>query len=307
MDFNISADPPHIVEFRKEVRAWLEENMRGAEHLRWSASWSTRENDEEYKFRRGLAEKLGAKGWLFPIYPNEYGGAGLTVDHQMVLETELFKYGLNLSHVFYTLARIVAPVLIRWGTQEQKREFLPPITRAEICVWQVLTEPHGGSDVANCQTKAIRDGDDYVVNGQKVMVGHHLPPDYLWTLVCTNPQGKRHENLGWLHIPANLPGITIQDMYLMMGIKNAVFFDDVRVPAKYLVGGENNGWEVSSTHMELEHGGGGSVTGDPAIDRLLTYCQETRRGGKPLIADPHVREILAEAFIESHAVRLMNQ
>ncbi len=239
MDFNISADPPDVVEFRKEVRAWLEENMRGAEHLRWSASWSTRENDEEYKFRRGLAEKLGAKGWLFPIYPNEYGGAGLTVDHQMVLETELFRYGLNLSHVFYTLARIVAPVLIRWGTEEQKREFLPPITRAEICVWQVLTEPHGGSDVANCQTKAIRDGDDYVVNGQKVMVGHHLPPDYLWTLVCTNPQGKRHENLGWLHVPANLPGVTIQHMYLMMGIKNAVFFDNVRVPAKYLIGGEN--------------------------------------------------------------------
>ena len=137
MDFTVSADPTHVVEFRKEVSAWLAEQMRGAEHLRWSASWSTRENDEEYKFRRGLAEKLGAKGWLFPIYPKEYGGAGLTVDHQMVLETELFKYGLNLSHVFYTLARIVAPVLIRWGTEEQKREFLPVITRAELCFWQV--------------------------------------------------------------------------------------------------------------------------------------------------------------------------
>jgi len=294
MDFNVSADPPHIVEFRKEVRAWLEENMRGAEHLRWSASWSTRENDEEYKFRRGLAEKLGAKGWLFPIYPNEYGGAGLTVDHQMVLETELFKYGLNLSHVFYTLARIVAPVLIRWGTEEQKREFLPPITRAEICVWQVLTEPHGGSDVANCQTKAIRDGDDYVVNGQKVMVGHHLPPDYLWTLVCTNPQGKRHENLGWLHVPANLPGITIQHMYLMMGIKNAVFFDNVRVPAKYLIGGENNGWKVANTHMELEHGGDGRIGVDPVVERVVEYCQKNHVGGKPLIEDDKIRDVIAD-------------
>ena len=197
MDFNVSADPPHVVEFRNEVAAWLAEQSKGHGHLRWSASWSTREDDEEYKFRRGLAEKLGAKGWLFPLYPKRYGGADLTVDHQIVLETELFKYGLNLSHVFYTLARIVAPVLIRWGTEEQKAEFLPPITRAQICVWQVLTEPHGGSDIANCQTKAIRDGDDYIVNGQKVMVGHHLPPDYLWTLVCTNPQGKRHENLAW--------------------------------------------------------------------------------------------------------------
>ena len=307
MDFNVSADPPHIVEFRKEVRTWLEENMRGAEHLRWSASWSTRENDEEYKFRRGLAEKLGAKGWLFPIYPNEYGGAGLTVDHQMVLETELFKYGLNLSHVFYTLARIVAPVLIRWGTEEQKREFLPPITRAEICVWQVLTEPHGGSDVANCQTKAIRDGDDYVVNGQKVMVGHHLPPDYLWTLVCTNPQGKRHENLGWLHIPANLPGITIQHMYLMMGIKNAVFFDNVRVPAKYLIGGENNGWKVANTHMELEHGGDGRIGVDPVVERVVEYCQKNHVGGKPLIEDDKIRDVIADIMIELNTLRRFNQ
>ena len=307
MDFNVSAEPPNVVEFRKEVSAWLAEQMRGHEHLRWSASWSTREDEKEYKFRRGLAEKLGAKGWLFPIYPEEYGGAGLTVDHQMVLETELFKYGLNLSHVFYTLARIVAPVLIRWGTEEQKREFLPPITRAEICVWQVLTEPHGGSDVANCQTKAIRDGDDYIVNGQKVMVGHHLPPDYLWTLVCTNPQGKRHENLGWLHIPANLPGITIQHMYLMMGIKNAVFFDNVRVPAKYLIGGENNGWKVASTHMELEHGGDGRVSVDPVVERVVEYCQNNHVGGKPLIEDDKVRDVIADIMIELNTLRRFNQ
>jgi alkylation response protein AidB-like acyl-CoA dehydrogenase len=307
MDFNVSAEPPNVVAFRKEVSAWLSEQMRGHEHLRWSASWSTRENDEEYKFRRGLAEKLGAKGWLFPIYPEEYGGAGLTVDHQMVLETEIFKYGLNLSHAFYTLARIVAPVLIRWGTEEQKREFLPPITRAEICVWQVLTEPHGGSDVANCQTKAIRDGDDYIVNGQKVMVGHHLPPDYLWTLVCTNPQGKRHENLGWLHIPANLPGITIQHMHLMMGIKNAVFFDNVRVPAKYLVGGENNGWKVASTHMELEHGGDGRVSVDPVVERVVEYCQKNHVGGKPLIEDDKVRDVIADIMIELNTLRRFNQ
>ncbi len=307
MDFSISADPPHVIEFRKEVRAWLQENMRGAENLRWSASWSTREDQKEYKFRRGLAEKLGAKGWLFPIYPKEYGGAGLTVDHQMVLETELFKYGLNLSHVFYTLARIVVPVLIRWGTEEQKREFLPPITRAEICVWQVLTEPHGGSDVANCQTKAIRDGDDYVVNGQKVMVGHHLPPDYLWTLVCTNPQGKRHENLGWLHIPAKLPGITIQHMHLMMGIKNAVFFDNVRVPAKYLIGGENNGWKVANTHMELEHGGDGRIAVDPVVERVVDYCQKNHVGGKPLIDDDKVRDVIADIMIELNTLRRFNQ
>jgi alkylation response protein AidB-like acyl-CoA dehydrogenase len=307
MDFNLQEDPPEMAAFRREVTAWTEENMRGGEHLRWSASWSTRENEEEYHFRRNLAGKLGRKGWLFPMFPKEYGGAGLTMAHQVVLETELLKYGLNLSHVFYTLARIVAPVVLKWGTEEQKREFLPPMTRGEISVWQVLTEPQGGSDVANCQTKAIRDGDDYIVTGQKVMVGHHVPPDYLWTLVCTNPQGKRHENLGWLHIPANLPGIEIQHMYLMMGIKNAVFFDGVRVPAKYLVGGENNGWKVANTHLELEHGGDGRIGVDPLVERVIEYCQKNEAGGKKLIEDERIRDIIADMVLELNTLRRFNQ
>ena len=307
MDFNLQTDPPGIAGFRKEVRTWLQENMRGAEHLRWSASWSTREDQEEYDFRRNLAGKLGAKGWLFPMFPKEYGGAGFTIDHQMVLETEMDRYGLSLNHVFYTLARIVAPVILKWGTEEQKREFLPPMARGEVSVWQVLTEPQGGSDVATCQTKAIREGDHYVVNGQKTMVGHHLPPEFLWTLVCTNPSGARHENLGWLHIPADLPGITIQHMHLMMGIKNTVFFDNCRVSAKYLVGGENNGWRVANTHLELEHGGEGRVGVDPLVERAVEYCRKTKVGGRPLMEDDRVRETIADMMIELNTLKRFNQ
>ena len=307
MDFNLKADTPEISELRKEVREWFGEHMRGSEHLRWSASWSTRENEREYRFRRGLAEKLGKKGWLFPMFPVQYGGAGLTMDHQMVLETELADYGINLNHVFYTLARIVAPVILKWGSEEQKQEFLPPMTRGEVSVWQVLTEPQGGSDVATCHTKAIRDGDHYVVNGQKTMVGHHLPPEFLWTLVCTDPSRPRHENLGWLHIPANLPGITIQHMYLMMGIKNTVFFDNCRVPAKYLVGGENNGWRVANTHLELEHGGEGRVGVDPLIERVVEYCQQMKVDGKPIMEDDRVRDTIADMMIELNTLRRFNQ
>ena len=137
------------------------------------------------------------------------------------------------------------------------------------------------------------------------MVGHHLPPDALWALVCTDPDGKRHENLSWLHIPANLPGITIQHMHLMMGIKNAVFFDNVRVPAKYLIGGENNGWKVANTHLELEHGGDGRVGTDPVVDRVVEYCQNHDVGGKPLIEDPHVRDTIADMIMEINTVNRM--
>jgi 3-oxocholest-4-en-26-oyl-CoA dehydrogenase alpha subunit len=304
MDFNVQADAGEISVFRTEVREWLQENMRGAEKLRWSATWSTRENEEEYRFRRGLARKLGEKGWLFPMFPVDYGGAGLTVDHQLVLETELDRYGISLASVFYTLARIVAPVMLKWGTEEQKKEFLPPMLRGEVSVWQVLTEPQGGSDIATCRTKAIKDGNHYVVNGQKIMVGYHHPPDFLWTLVCTDPAGSRHENLSWLYIPGDSPGITIQPMHLMMGIKNAVFFDNARVPAFNLVGGENNGWRVANTHLELEHGGEGRVGADPLVERVVEYCRQMRVAGRPLLEDTGIRDIIADMTIELDVMHL---
>src|SRR5262245_39763773 len=307
MDFSLQPDSSEISAFRREVRAWLAENMKGSEHLRWSGIWSTRENDEEYKFRRQLATKLGKKGWLFPTYPAKYGGAGLSLDHQFVLETEIDRYGLPLGSVFYTLARLVAPALMKFGTEEQKMEFLPPMMRGELAVWQVLTEPQGGSDVANCQTKAIRDGDYYIVNGQKIMFRNHLSHDYRLTFVCSNPAVRRHENLGWLYIPANLPGITIQHLHLMMGIKNAVFFENVKVPAKYLVGGENNGWKVANTHMELEHGGDGRIAADPLIERVVEYCRNTHIDGRPLMEDPHVRDLIADMTIELNTLRRFNQ
>jgi alkylation response protein AidB-like acyl-CoA dehydrogenase len=280
--------------------------MKDGLQFRWSAAWTTRDNEPEYEFRRRLARSLGERGWLFPTYPIEYGGAGLTPEHQGVIDSELGRYGLKLSLVYYTLARIVAPCILRHGTPEQKARLLPGLTRGEVVSWQVLTEPQSGSDVANCRTTAIRDGDDYVVSGQKVMVGSHHPPDYLWTLVNTNPGGKRHENLSWLYIPAASPGITIQPMTMMMGIKNAIFFDQCRVPAALLVGGENNGWKVSSTHLELEHGGAGSISGDPVIDRVVELCGAGEPGAR-LIDDLETRRVLAEMLIDTHVSQLLGK
>lgn len=292
--------------FRAEVRDWLAGAMAPAADLRWSAVWTTRDNEAEYGFRRDLARRLGERGWLFPTFPAEFGGGGLRPDHQGILEEELTEYGLRLSMVFYTLARIVAPCILKHGTPEQQAAFLPGLLRGEVVAWQVLTEPQSGSDVANVKTVAVRDGDDYVVTGQKIMVGSHHPPDYLWTLVNTDPGGRRHENLSWLYIPAGTPGVTIRPMTMMMGVKNAVFFDGARVPAFNLVGGENQGWAVSSTHLELEHGGAGSISGDPVVDRVLELAAEPAGDGlPPLLADPAARAILADMLIETHVNRLL--
>ena len=139
MDFNVSADPPQVVEFRKEVAGWLAEQFKGHEHLRWSASWSTREDEAEYKFRRSLAEKLGAKGWLFPIYPKKYGGAELTVDHQVVIETELDPAALlaRLQALEDSLGRVR-----RGGTPEAQR-FEPRTVDIDILLYgdRVISGP----------------------------------------------------------------------------------------------------------------------------------------------------------------------
>jgi alkylation response protein AidB-like acyl-CoA dehydrogenase len=306
MNFDPEDDPADIAAFRAEVRTWLDQQFGPGPRLKWSSLWSTRQNEVEYTFRRELARKLGERGWLFPMLPPEYGGRGLSAEHQLVLESEVARLGLQLAFVFYTLASFVAPCIMEWGTEEQKREFLPGLTGGGVTVWQLLTEPQGGSDPAHCLTKALRDGDRYVVNGQKVMVGSTHAPDYMWTLVCTDPHGPRHKNLSWLYIPGSLPGITITPLPMMMGIKNSVFFDDVAVPVSHLIGGENNGWQVSATHLALEHGGAGSVSGDVVVDRLLRHCVEhVDLRGNRLIDDPAVRSNLADAIIEAHSVHLM--
>lgn len=310
MDFSLQADTPEIAQFRREVRDWLDENMKEGEHIRLTGIWSSIDDEEEYRFRRGLAEKLGAKGWLFPTYAKEYGGAGLSSEHRNVLETEIDRRGLPLGNVFYTRAELVVPAVLMFGTEEQKKEFLPPMMRGEVAVWQLLTEPQGGSDIATCRTKALREGgeagegSDYIVNGQKIMVGHHTTADWMWVLVNTNPEGKRHENLAWIYIPANLPGISTTHLNLSMGVKNAVYFDNVRVPAKYLVGGENNGWKVAGAYLVLEQGGGGSLAESALLAHVIERCEKVQPDGTRLIDDPDVRDELADMIMDVDTERL---
>jgi alkylation response protein AidB-like acyl-CoA dehydrogenase len=178
----------------------------------------------------------------------------------------------------------------------------------EWASWQLLTEPHGGSDLASTKTTAIRDGDEYVLNGTKTFVGStDTKPDWLWTITMTDPQGPRHQNLSWFVIPAELPGIVIQPIDLLNGgggHKCSVFFEDVRVPAFNLIGGENNGWKVASTHLELEHGGGGTVRGNRQVERFLDYVKEAAINGQSIASDPDVRDLLGELISEDNVSTL---
>ena len=200
-----------------------------------------------------------------------------------------------------------------WGSEEQKAHFLPPIFKGEVRTWQLLTEPEAGSDLAGVKTNASRDGDEYVINGGKIFVGSDHGAEQAWVLCETDPSAPRHENLSWFIIPMDAPGVSILPMDLLgtgneggagTGRKNTIHFENVRVPAFNLVGGENNGWQVATTHLELEHGGGGAIQPNTLVSRFIDYCKETRRGGRPLSADPEIRLRLADIYMRSEIVRL---
>jgi alkylation response protein AidB-like acyl-CoA dehydrogenase len=310
MDFEVTYTEAQQ-RFRREVRAWLDANVP-VDVKRLPVS--PEDNERRYRELRALGRKLGARGWLFPTAPAAYGGGGLDVDHAIILEEEVDRFDLSLPPYYDSGGRLGSASILVWGTEEQRRVFLPPIYTGEVRTWQLLTEPGAGSDLAGVRmTTAVRDGDEYVINGQKIFVGSDNGADRIWMIACTDPAGRRHENLSWFMIDANLPGITVQPMELMgtggeggtdSGVKNTVFFDDVRVPAFALVGGENKGWAVATTHLELEHGGGGRIGRNRVWDRLLRYCQETKRDGVPLSQQPDVRDGLADIYVETEITRL---
>ena len=303
---------PEQEEFRREVQAWLADNVPpGLEHPADPADLTW----EQYQRRRDLGRRLGQRGWLWPTAPAEYGGGGLDVDHAVVLEEEIDAYGLTLPPYYDSGGRLGGNSILVWGDAAQKRHFLPPIFTGQVRTWQLLSEPEAGSDLANVQTTALRDGDEFVLNGQKIYVGSAHGADYMWTIAVTDPQAKRHENLGWFMVPTDLPGLTIQPMDLLIsggesgagsGVKNTVFFDEVRVPAFNLIGGENQGWKVATTHLELEHGTGGRIGRNWLVDRLFEHCRSAQRRGRPMTADPEVRDRLLDVYIEAEIVRLLN-
>jgi alkylation response protein AidB-like acyl-CoA dehydrogenase len=313
MDFEI-ADTPEQSAFRAEVRAWLDTNI--PEGISSSADIADH-TYEEYLQLRELGRRLGARGWLYPTMPAEYGGGGLDLERSVVLHEELAERRLGLPPYYDSGGTMAAPTILVWGTEAQKQFLLPRICRGEVRTWQLLSEPEAGSDLAGVKMTAIRDGDDYVLNGTKLFIGSDHGADEMWTLAVTDPGGKRHENLGWFMVPGDTPGIKVVPMDLLGAAipagpgssgdhhKNTIFFDDVRVPASRLVGGENNGWKVATTHLEVEHGGTGRPVPLPIVGQFFDYCRETPLDGLPMIDHPDLRETLAEIHSLSEINRLL--
>ncbi|MBI2887798.1 MAG: acyl-CoA dehydrogenase family protein [Chloroflexi bacterium] len=302
MEFE-TAYTPEQEAFRKEIKGWLKENVPTG--IVESPGEDPR---EVWDRKRELARRLGARGWLWPTMPKQYGGGGLAGDQAIVIEEELDALGLSARDYGDSGGTMGAPSILVWGNDQQKQAFLPPIFKGEVVTWQCLTEPEAGSDLASVKSLAVRDGDEYVINGHKTFISGGHDVDQFWTICMTDPKAPRHENVSWFMIPARLPGITVMPLDLLggqgTGHQSSVFFDNVRVPAFNLVGGENNGWKVASTHLEIEHGGGGRVSRDSFGPRVFRYCTTTMLDGAPISKDQDARDQMMEMRIEAEINRL---
>jgi alkylation response protein AidB-like acyl-CoA dehydrogenase len=292
--------------FRQEVRAWLEGNI--SSEMREPVDPAD-PSEEMFQYWRQKNRELGAKGWLFPTYPKEYGGGGLNGEHETILNEEFNRAGV--SRIGST---VVLPSLLVWGTEEQKQKFLKPLLTGERIAWQKFTEPHSGADLASYESKAVRDGDEWVLNGSSVFAGgHETDQSWYYGPMVTDKEAPRHRNLGYFMIPYPHPGVEIRWMNLVHGQdkfnrKTFLFLDDVRLPADHLIGDDHNGWQVTNTSLEQEHGGRGKATfRDDVVDSMVGYMKESSAGGKHPGGNPVLQQTVMAAYIDARVDELIGK
>jgi alkylation response protein AidB-like acyl-CoA dehydrogenase len=255
---------------------------------------------------RKVVLQMGADGWLGIGWPKEYGGQGRSLIEQFIFFDESMRAGAPVPML---TINSVAPTVMEYGTQEQKDFFLPKILGGEIHFCIGYSEPNAGTDLASLTTRADRDGDDYVINGQKVYTSLASDADYVWLATRTNPDVKKHEGLSLFAVDMKTPGIRVDPMDLLSDHDiNVTFYDDVRVPASALVGGENRGWRLITNQLNHERVtlcAPGMLEG--AYEDTLNWAKETRRAdGSRVIDQEWVQMNLARVRAGLEFVRLLN-
>jgi alkylation response protein AidB-like acyl-CoA dehydrogenase len=298
VDFEFTAEE---IEFRKEVEDFITAEMPPDWEDRaifWPGGYGTVSDfEEEFKeVNRNINRKLGERGWLSLGWPEEYCGSGSMMKQAIVNDT-LSYYRLGCGGISTVIA---GPTIVFAGSEEMKKEWLPRIARGEIDFWLGYSEPNAGSDLSAIKTTAVEDGDDLIINGQKIWSsGAHLA-DYAWLLARTDPGQQKHKGMSLIIVDNNTPGITIRPIINICGIHsfNEVFFDDVRVPKKNVVGGINRGFYNVMLALQFERIAIGSGTFRRVLHELVDYVKETESGGCSLSEDPHIRSKLASMAIE---------
>jgi alkylation response protein AidB-like acyl-CoA dehydrogenase len=273
----------------------------------------TPEVQEELSHSRGVGpamrrvvRQMGQDGWLGIGWPTEWGGQGRSAIEQFVFFDESMRAGAPVPML---TINTVGPTIMHFGTPEQRAEFLPRILKGEIHFCIGYTEPGAGTDLAALATTAVRDGDEFVINGQKVFTSLAGDADYIWLAARTNPEAKKHKGISMFVVPMSTPGISVTPMHLLSEHDiNHTFFDDVRVPATALVGGENEGWTLITNQLNHERV---TLCSPGIIERILTdvqrWAQETKLAdGRRVIDQEWVRVNLARVRARLEFLRLIN-
>ncbi len=245
-------------------------------------------------FNQEWPAKLYEGGWICASWPEEYGGKGLSTMEYVVLTEEFARAGAPLRADFFG-DTLVGPTLLQWGTEAQKREFLPKILRGQIRWCQGFSEPDSGSDLASLKMTAVLDGDEWVINGQKVWTTQAQYADYIFLLARTDPAAPKHKGISYLLVPMRQPGVEVRPIVQPDGTAefNEVFLDDVRCPKDNVVGGVNNGWQVANTTLGFERGSSATTSYRRFEKELEEIIARARAAG--VLSDPRVRQRIARA------------
>ena len=298
MDLKFSADAE---KFRAEVRAFIAAELPPEIRVAVSGDRMDLPSALQRRWQRILAEK----GWGAPNWPREYGGTGWTDEQYYIFERELAL--MDAPRIASFGLQMLGPTLIEFGTEEQKKRFLPGTLNGEILWCQGYSEPNSGSDLASLRTRAVREGDSYVLNGSKIWTtdAHHA--DWMFGLFRTDTSGRKQEGISFMVLDMKSPGLTVRPIIMFEGTHevNQVFFDNVRVPADQRVGEEGKGWGIAKFLLGLERFGTAEVSRTLAsIARLKRLAARVPAGEGMLLDDPDFSAQLADAEIELRALEL---
>jgi alkylation response protein AidB-like acyl-CoA dehydrogenase len=304
MDFDY---PPEAEAFRAEFRAWLDANVTDdVRGLRGSLAF---DDPQQLLTHREWNARLADAGYAAIAWPADYGGRGADVMEQVVWAEELHRAGapgpLNVLGI-----PNVAPAIMTYGTEEQKRGLLPRMLRGDDIWCQGFSEPDAGSDLAGLKTAAVQDGDDWVINGQKVWTSLGQHAQWCELLVRTDPDAPKHRGITCILVDMSTPGITVRPLTTITGSHdfNEVFFDDVRVPVSSTLGPPNEGWRVAMTTLTHERGGVAKLhlgLRASAAQLLDAAKSAPGRNGSTAAQDPVLRQQLARVYLEAELLKLI--
>jgi alkylation response protein AidB-like acyl-CoA dehydrogenase len=305
MDFTLTSEQ-HA--FREDVRKWLQVNIpRDWEARAMGAADVPR--PEAYAAMRAWQRKLYDAGFIGLTWPKEYGGRGLTFLEEMILHEEMALAKappiLNILGV-----GMAGPTIVAYGTEEQKRRYPAKILSCEEIWCQGYSEPDAGSDLASLQTRAVKDGEHWVINGQKVWTSLAHIADFMMLLARTDPDAPRHKGITYFLLDLKLPGVTVKPLKQLTGDAefNEVFFDNVRVHESQVLGGVNNGWTVGLTTLMYERlalGFGLQVRLRIALDSLIELARKMDKHGRSVVKDPVMRQKIAQLWIDTECLKYM--